>query len=265
MVFRVAGMIKKEIDKDKAKKDFKSEADEIIINLRQEIEHLKQFDFKDAAFQPLVVDKWLKDPVELVNPDGESLSKLHWYNAKIFQFTVIPLITKSIHNNMGFRILTLTDNLPGPVKLNIHSEAGKEVFIPKLLNRMETSHIYVAPNKVLMYDLTFGSSQYASENFVTIILTLGNKALTARIKVLTEGKIKASKEYEDLKTQRFYDLVDIPYVTPTGARYVILNNRTHNSYWKFKQKKAEKLKLYNLDETDQEWDADYRSLSEYWG
>lgn len=264
MVFRVAGMIKKEIDKDKAKKDFKSKADELIVNLREEIEHLKQFNFKDAAFHFLVVNNWLKNPVDLLNPDGEILSKLHWFNAKAFQFTVLPLITKSINNNIGFRILTLTDNLPGPVKFSIHAKGAAEVFLPTLYNREESSSIYIAPNKVLMYDITISSNLSTPENFLTVILTLGDKALTTRIKILTEGKAKAPKEYEDLKALRFYDIVDLPYVTPVGARYVILNNRTKNSYWKFKQKKSEKLRLYNLEESDPEWIADYNSLSEYW-
>ena len=79
-----------------------------------------------------------------------------------------------------------------------------------------------------------------------------------------KGKGKRPKEYEELKSLRFYDLVDLPYVTPDGARYICLNNRTRNSYWKLKQKKAEKLKLYNLEEPDPEWIADYNSLSEFW-
>lgn len=265
MVFKVAGMINKHLDKEKAKEDFKGKFSELIINLREEIEHLKQFDFKDAAYQFLVVTNWLKDPVELIGPVEEILSKLRWYDVGGFQFTVLPLITKSINYNICLRILTKSSSLTGSVKFSIHSKGSTEMFIPNLYNKGKNSYIHVAPNRILMYDITIDSSDSDYKNYLTVVLTLEPVALSTRIKILTEGKAKGPKEYDDLKALRFYDIVDLPYVTPFGARYIILNNKTIHSFRRIKQKNLEKLKLHNLEETDPEWIADYNSLSEFWG
>ncbi|MHA1447776.1 MAG: hypothetical protein ACTSSN_13865 [Candidatus Heimdallarchaeaceae archaeon] len=79
MAFTLGRMIKGQMDKEKAIKNFEDGSRLVIVNLRDEIEHLKQFNFQDDSFKNLVVDKWLKDPVELQDPDGEALSKLNWF------------------------------------------------------------------------------------------------------------------------------------------------------------------------------------------
>ncbi|MHA1447777.1 MAG: hypothetical protein ACTSSN_13870 [Candidatus Heimdallarchaeaceae archaeon] len=114
-----------------------------------------------------------------------------------------------------------------------------------------------------MYDIALRSTLSTPQNFIGMVLVLKPKMLNTRFKFITEGKIKKPKDYEELKQSRFYNLVDLPYVTPTGARYVILNNKTGNGFYNFRQKKAEKLKLHNLDEIDQDWIDDYKALSEH--
>ncbi len=249
--------------KQKFKQEFKEESRLIVINLRQEIEHLKQLDFKDEDFQFLVLTEWLKKPVEIVNPKESVLSRLNWYNAGVFVFTVLPFITGALSSYISFRLLTYSDTYTSPAKFTIRSEKGKETIAPKLSNMMFENDLHV-DNKLLMHDLVLKSRGYSEENYITMILQRKQKILKVNFKFITDDDKEIAKEYEELKSNRFYDLVDLPYVTPNGARFIIKSKYTFNYNSKLKKKKGEKLKLHEIEQVDPEWLADYNSMSEYW-
>ncbi len=160
-------------------------------------------------------------------------------------------------------MLTFSDTYTTPVKFTIRTEKGADTIAPKLSNMMYENDLHV-DNKLLMYDFVLKNRGYSEENFIAMTLQLKQRILKVIFKFIIDDEMEIAKEYEELKSNRFYDIVDLPYVTPNGARYIIRSHYTSGYNTKFKKKKAEPLKLHEIEQVDPEWIADYNALSEYW-
>ncbi len=137
-----------------------------------------------------------------------------------------------------------------------------EIVMPTSMNLVREVHLVIAPNTVIINDLRLRIVTL-SKNFFTILLKLGENILNMRIKIIYEGKGVSVKTYEEMKANRFYNLVDLAYISPEGSQSLIYTIQSKNKTEGMKAKKAEKLKLDKLHEgkINQEWITDYIDIA----
>ena len=154
-----------------------------------------QLDFKNEEIQFLVLTEWLKKPVEIVNYNESVLSKLNWYNAGVFAFTVLPFITGPLGlygSYISFRILTFSDTYTTPVKFTIRTEKGADTIAPKLSNMMYENDLHV-DNKLLKYDFVLKNRGYSEENFIAMTLQLKQRILKVIFKFIIDDEMEIAK------------------------------------------------------------------------
>ncbi len=266
MVRIAAGLIKYGIDKQKAKQKVKEEAVSripiITINLRKEVERLQKLDFNDKNNHFLYIDRWFNGSQVLRNLNKDVISKLNWYDLSLFSFSVLPITTKEFGGGIYLRFLTIARDLPYPLKFNIYKKGDSEIVMPTSMNLMDKVHLDTASNTFTINDLRFPIISLR-KNFFTILLGFEENILNVRIKIIYEGRGHTVKTYEEMKDNRFYNLVDLPYISPEGSQSLIYAIHSKNKPEGIKVKIAEKLKLDKLHEgkINQEWVTDYIAIA----
>ncbi len=266
MVRTTASLIKYGIDKQMAKQKAKREAVSripiITINLRNEVKHLQRFDFNDKNYRFLFIDRWFNESQVLRNLNKDSISKLSWYDLSLFSLSVLPITTKEFGGGIYLRFLTIARNIPDPLRFRIYTKQDDEIVMPSSMNFVSKAHLVIAPNTVMINDLRLSLGIH-NKNFFTMLFKLEENILNMRIKIVYDGGGISVKNYEEMKANRFYNMVDLPYISPEGSQSLIYAIQSRNKTKGMKTKEAEKLKLDKLTEgkINQEWVTDYIEIA----
>lgn len=270
MVFRIASKIYRIVEKEKAEGRAKIAVIEqfplIEIKLKSELSLLKRFDFKDFPYQQINFKKWF-NKFHFVNLKNENeFYNLHWYDLGLFKFALLPLTMKVYNDYIFIRVLTIGDSLTPPMSLDVHS-SNELAFWPDKSTSNVNCTLSLAPDKLVINDLKIRVLP-SNFNSFTIMFSDGSKQLiTCRLLIFHDGRGKLLYNYYDIYESRFYNLVDLPYITPIGSQdMVCMINNLRSPKSDFMVERELNLDQYkDYGRKNGTWVAHYISLTEYWG
>lgn len=264
MVFTAARMINRSIDKQDQMKLMEKTYPLITINLREEVSFLQKINFKEPSMHFLNADEWFSISRIIDEYDMEILSKIKWYDMGLFVLSVFPITTRQYGGNVFLRFITLGKNIPQSYTFQIYLTTDAEVLLPGFTTKTKSKFL-VSPNKLVIKDIPVDIISFSLKEYFTMLFGTGDKVLRLRVKIIVESKQKLAKTYQEIKNSRFYNLVEMPYVTPGGSQRII--HRIHlREKLRLKEKKAVLLKLDKIQkgELDQDWITDFNELSKFW-
>lgn len=266
MAFRLAGMVGRGLKNWADKLEMIKSFPLIEISLLEELEYYRNLNYRDEALIPLVYQQWLNDTIFPENISPQLFNLVRWYDLRLFKLAIIPYSTILTNYNFYFRVLTLGAVNSQPLSLKVYKKDQEDDFWPGIMNRQENLSLDIAPNRIGIRDFKVDGNPFLVKNITMMFGIDEEKVLTYRVKIHSEGKGKLAKTYEDIITKSFYELVNLPYMTPAGSESLVYHIHLGHSR-KIRNKKLVELNLEKFVKQEQnpQWLQDYTNLSPYWG